>query len=324
VASLRLRRKIARRHRAEPYDLIYQFSSIESLGVPATVRRSVPLVVHPETHSAGELRFLLAERRLSLRYQPRHAFAAALATMTARTLVQRLRIRRADLLICISGVFRDHLIRDYGFPLQKTIVIPNPVRLARFEALSRHPQQPPRVLVVGRVAARKGVEEVVAVARILLERGADARVRVIGGPGLWSDYTRMLDELPAENAEYVGRVHPSQIPDELASADVLLQASRYEPFGLTVGEALAAGIPVVATSEVGAIEGVDAAVAAIVAAGDSGAMAGAVEEAIARVRSNPEGVAATARAEAERLFAPGEVCARISRALEALLVRNRT
>jgi glycosyltransferase involved in cell wall biosynthesis len=321
VASLRLRRQILRRHRTEPYDLIYQFSSIESLAVPAQLRRAVPLVVHPETHAAGELSFLLAERRLSLRCQPLYAYAVAVATMAARTLVQRVRIRRAELLICISSVFRDHLIRDYRFPLEKTVVIPNPLRLERFEGLKRRPPEEPIVLVLGRVAARKGIEDVVAVAGLLHARGAAARVRVIGGPGLWSDYTKLLEELPDGNAEYVGRVHPSQIVDELASSDVLLQASRYEPFGLTVAEALAAGLPVVATSEVGAIEGVDRSVVAVVAPGDVAAMASAVQDMIARVRSGEDEIAARARAEAERLFARPIVCAQISSALEGLLER---
>jgi glycosyltransferase involved in cell wall biosynthesis len=322
MSSVRMRREVLRRHRAHPYDLVYQFSSIEGLGVPARLRRAIPLVVHPETHSAGELRFLIAERRLSMGSQPRYAYAIALATMAARTFVQRRRIGRADLLVCISRVFRDHLVRDYDFPLQRTIVIPNPVHLERFRNLQRRPEHPPTVLVLGRVATRKGIEDVVKVALILRERGVDVRLRVVGGPGQWSDYTRLLEELPAENAEYVGPVDPSGIPDELARSDLLLQASKYEPFGLTVGEALAAGVPVVATSEVGAIEEVDRAVVIEVAPGDVAAMATAVAEMIERLRSRPEEIGATARAEAERLFAPATVCASISSALEGLLLRS--
>jgi glycosyltransferase involved in cell wall biosynthesis len=319
VSSLRSRQQVARLHRAHPYDVIYQFSSIEGLGVPARLRRAIPLVVHPETHGAGELRFLIAERRLALRSQPPYVYAIALAMTATRTLVQRSRIRRAHLLVCISSVFRDHLIRDYGFPPEKTVVIPNPVRLARFAEVRREPGQPPTVLVVGRVAARKGIEDVVRVAQILHERRADVRVRVVGGPGQWSDYTRLLAELPAGSAEYVGHVPPARIPDELARSDVLLQASKYEPFGLTVGEALAAGVPVIATSEVGAIEGVDRTVVTEVAPGDAEAMASALEEMLARVRASPQETSATARAEAERLFSPAAVCAQISSALQELV-----
>jgi glycosyltransferase involved in cell wall biosynthesis len=317
--SLRLRREIARRHRRAPYDVIYQNSTIESLAAPASVVRGVPLVIRPDTHIAGELRWLLAERRLALACQPRRIFLTAALVMSLRTLVQRVRIRRASLLICISRAFRDHLVRDYGFPLTDTVVVPNPVRLERFAANARPVGSPARVLVLGRISVRKGVEDVIEVARELSRRGADVQIRVVGGPSLWSDYTRLLSELPRENAEYVGRIRPVEIPAELAASDILLQASKYEPFGLTVAEALAAGVPVVATSEVGAIEDVDRSVVEVVAPGDVAGLASAVTAVLERLREDPQALRAQARAEAERLFATDVVCRQISDALERLV-----
>jgi glycosyltransferase involved in cell wall biosynthesis len=317
--ALRLRGEIVRRHRARPYDVIYQISTIEAPGAPARLARSVPLVICPQTHMAGELRCLIAERRLVFATQPRHVFFTSLALMSIRALVQRVRIKRARLLICISSVFRDHLVRDYRFPSSATTVIPNPVRLERFTPRERAVGTPPMVLVLGFVALRKGVEDVVALAHELLSRGLDARIRVVGGPRLWSDYTKLLEDLPGENAEYVGRVEPPGIPAELAAGDVLLQPSKYEPFGLTVAEALASGLSVIGTSEVGAIENVDPQVAAVVAPGDVAAMATAVETLLARLREDPRHMRRTARAEAERLFARDVVCAQLSAALQRLV-----
>jgi glycosyltransferase involved in cell wall biosynthesis len=319
LASLRLRREIARRHAHDPYHVIYQFSNIETLAVPVGVARAVPLVIHPETHSAGELRFLIAERHLSSRCQPRHMFLAVAAIMSLRALVQRIRIRRARLLVCISGVFRDHMVRDYGFPLEHTVVVANPVRLERFADVEKQAGAPPSVLVLGRIAVRKGIEDVVAGAQALHERHADIHLRVVGGPSLWSDYTKLLEDLPAENAEYAGPTPSSQIPAELARSDILLQASRYEPFALTVAEALAAGVPVVASTEVGAIERVDRSVAATFEPGDIAGMTTAITAMIDRSRANPQQTREQARAEAARLFAPERVCGEISRALERLV-----
>jgi glycosyltransferase involved in cell wall biosynthesis len=319
AASLRLRRELLRRHRREPYDVIYQFSNIESLAVPARLRRAVPLVIHPETHIMGELRFLISERRLARRCQPTYTLALATLVMSVRAVIQRSRIQHADLLVCISSVFRDHLVADYRFPIERTVVIPNPVRLERFAAPHEELGEPPTVLVLGRVSVRKGVEDVVAAARLLLDRGVDARLRVVGGPSMWSDYTKLLDELPAANAEYVGRIAPSAIPAELARSDILLQASKYEPFGLTVAEALAAGMPVVATSEVGASEGVAATVLARVRPGDVRGMASAIAEMLERLTASPRELREAAHAEAAALFASERVCARISNALEALV-----
>ena len=129
----------------------------------------------------------------------------------------------------------------------------------------------------------------------------------------------LLDDLPVENAEYVGAVPASEIPGELTNSDILLQASRYEPFALTVAEALAAGLPVVASSEVGAIEGVERSVVAEVAPGDSAGMATAIAVLLEGLRTSPAKMRATAQSEAERLFAPEVVCKQISRALEQLV-----
>jgi glycosyltransferase involved in cell wall biosynthesis len=324
LGSLRLRRGLVRRHALEPYDVIYQFSSIEALAMPSSLSHTVPLVIHPETHIAGELHFLLAERGLARRSQPAYVTVLTACMMALRVLVQRRRIRTASLLVCISSVFRDHLLRDYRFPLEDTVVIPNPVRLERFTGLSvdRGVGHPPTVLVLGRIAARKGVDDVIAMAWRLHERGIDARIRVVGGPSLSSDYTKLLEGLPQENSEYVGRVPPADIPAELARADVLVQASKYEPFGLTVGEALAAGVPVVATSEVGAIEQIDRAVVTEVKPGDVEGLTSAVAELLGRLRNTPAEIRRLARSEAERRFAPEVVCEQISIALEQLVERS--
>ena len=320
-ASVRLRRQVARRHREDPYDVVYQFSNIESLAVPASLAHSVPLVIHPETHIMGELRFMISERRLALRCQPAYTLLIAVAVMSVRSLVQRLSIRRARLLVCISGVFRDHLVRDYGFPLERTVVVPNPVQLGRFDEadLTREIGAPPTILVLGRIAVRKGVEDVVAVARTLLARGIDVRILVIGRTSLFSDYTKLLEDLPPENSEFLGAIPPAEVPAMLARSDLLLQASKYEPFGLTVGEALAAGVPVVATTEVGAIEGVDGSVLSAVRPGDVGGMVAAIAAMLDRLRARPGELRTKARAEAERLFAPDLVCEQISAALERVV-----
>ena len=321
VGSVRLRRGLARRHAIEPYDVIYQFSNIEALAMPRSLRKSVPLVIHPETHIAGELRFQLAERRLSLRCQPAYVFALTVAMMAFRVMVQRRRVRDARLLVCISSVFRDHLLRDYRLPLQDTVVIPNPVRLERFteSSVERGVGEPARVLVLGRIAARKGIEDVIAMAERLQTSGVQAHIRVVGGPSLWSDYTPLLDDLPAENSEYAGRIAPADIPAELERTDVLVQASRYEPFGLTVGEALAAGVAVVATSEVGAIEEIDRRVVAEVAPGDVDALAAAVAQTIDRLAAAPSEIRRLARAEAQRRFDPAVVARQVSLALQRLV-----
>jgi len=319
VANLKLRQEITQRHAQRPYDLIYQNQTIESLGVPSRLLGSVPLVIRPDSHQAGELRWLIKERHLAFRCQPPYIFALVAAIMTFRASVQFLKIRRASLLICISSVFRDHIVHDYRFPLEKTVVVTNPVRLSRFANDGRPPGEPPIVLVPTRISMRKGLEDVIEIAKLLARRGVDAQIRIIGGPSIWSDYSKLLEDLPAGNTEYGGRIAPQDMPGELDRSDIVLLASKYDPCPMSVLEALAAGRPVVATSEVGSIEGIDRSVAAELAPGDVEGMADAIEQMLEHLRADPEAVRALARSEAERRFAPDVVCEQISDALEQLV-----
>jgi glycosyltransferase involved in cell wall biosynthesis len=318
-ASLRLRGEVMRRHAEDPYDVFYQFSNVENLSIPRRLRATVPVVAHPGQSSADALRFLVRERRLSFQGRPAYAFALAAAMLWSRMRVQRRQIRRAALVVCISEVFREHLMRDYGLAESASAVVPNPVRLDRFDSVARPLGAPPRVIVLGRIATGKGVEDVVALAKLMLARGIEIRFRIVGGTSVWSDYTRVLEDLPSENAEYAGHVSSAEVPAELAGSDILLQASKYEAFALTVAEALAAGVPVVATTEVGAIERVDRSVAAAVAPGDVEGMAAAILQMRDRLAADTPQVRSLARAEAERLFAPGVVCEGVSDALERLV-----
>jgi glycosyltransferase involved in cell wall biosynthesis len=320
IASLRLRSVLLRRHRDDPYDVLYQFSNTENRAVPRRLRKVVPVVVHPGQSSADALRFLLRERALHLRTRPPYALLLAAAALMYRVGAQRRQLRRAALVICISDVFREHLIRDYGVRRERTVVVANPVRVDRFTAKESPPGDPATVLVLGRIATGKGLESVIALARLALERELGLRFRIVGGgTSLWSNYTELLDDLPSENSEHVGHVVSVDVPGEYARSDILLQASRYEAFALTVAEALAGGLPVVATSEVGAVERVDRRVAELVAPDDVEAMATAILATLERLHADPAGIRRLARAEAERLFTPETVCAEITRALERLV-----
>ena len=108
------------------------------------------------------------------------------------------------------------------------------------------------------------------------------------------------------------------MPGEFARADVMLQASKYDPCPMAVIEALASGVPIVGTAEVGSIEGVDPEVAIVVEPGDVDGLAAGIETMLERMRRDPERMRSLARAEAERRFAPSVVCRQISDALQAL------
>ncbi|WP_218974798.1 glycosyltransferase family 4 protein [Streptomyces sp. NP160] len=120
---------------------------------------------------------------------------------------------------------------------------------------------PVRLLYVGRLSSRKGVDVAVEATAELRRRGLDAELDVVGSafPG-YEWFVEQLDRAAAA-PELAGRVRrhgfSDAVWDHLASADVLLVPSRLdEPFGNTAVEGRLAARPVVASATSGLLEAV--------------------------------------------------------------------
>ena len=127
------------------------------------------------------------------------------------------------------------------------------------ERAREHLVGPVRLVYVGRLSARKGVDVAVDALGVLRERGVDAHLDVVGA--VYPGYEWYLDELTGRIAssglEDWVTLHGFQDPvwGYLAAADVALVPSRTdEPFGNTAVEAVLAARPVVATVTGGLLE----------------------------------------------------------------------
>jgi len=328
LAAARARRRLAgtlaARHRAVPYDVIYQFSNLESFGVPSHRGALAPVVVHPSVHAAGELRWMRNERALSARLEGTRRPAAVRAWLTARAARQRRDTRRADRVLALSHGFAAELVADYGLDPRRLAVVPNCVDVDRFVVGRAPRREPAAILSVGRLTVRKGLEDVVALSHALGDLEGQVEVLVVGAPSLWSDYSALLAELDQRTGRVVGRIDRAGVAALAASALCLVQLSRYEPFGLTVAEALACGVPVIVTPAVGAAEGLGDEVARRVAPGDVAGVAAAVRELLGLAPDEREFLAARCRAEAVARFSVGVVCDRLEAELRVAIAQKVT
>jgi glycosyltransferase involved in cell wall biosynthesis len=323
-AQWTLASKLAERHAQRPYDLVYQFSQSE-MGPVRRLRKRLPrLVVHPSTHAAGELAWHKREDALARRCEPTYRRLLVRAMLTGRAFVQRRELPKADRVLGVSRRFSEHLATDYRIPPDRLGFVPNPIDLERFRPEERPVLADPLTLVfVSRISVRKGVELVVDLSHRLADLEGQVRIVILGGPTMWSDYRPLLDDLNPRIAEYHGHRRGPEFLKLYQRAAAVLQPSQYEPFALTVGEALASGTPVVASDEVGAIDGVDSRVCAVFPHGDLDAFEAAVRDVLARVREDKPGLAAIARAEAERLWAPDTITRALIQQLEVALATPR-
>ena len=172
--------------------------------------------------------------------------------------IHRLTLRRVSRVIAVSGAVAEGLRRQALFDDQKIVVIPNGVDLDRFTRTNERAPGNLRVGTIGHLAPIKGLEEFVRAAATVLSGHEDVEFVIAGEDKSRDGFNRhSLERLIGELG--IGRQvrllgWTDDVAGFLSMLDLYVSAARSEPFGLTIVEAMAAGVPVVATRSEGACE----------------------------------------------------------------------
>ena len=221
---------------------------------------------------ALELRRLVRRGRFDLVHAHIYASAAASALATLGTgvplvvtehtegawqgwqarLVSRLVYRRARRVISVSGPIRDRLLRRDGVPPEKisvipNAVIPNPGRLQRSSAPPDVSDERPLVGTVARLQPEKGITTLLKAASSVCAEVPDARFLVVGDGPLRGELLALARSLGlSDRVRFLG--HRSDAREIVGALDVLVVPSLTEGAPLIVLEAMASGVPVVASA----------------------------------------------------------------------------
>lgn len=182
------------------------------------------------------------------RYLPRHLLRVMIVhNITPGTYVAAQAIRdHVHATVGVSKRCRTDLINLYHFLPKRTLTIENAVDARGMRGIERMASNRPglRMVFLGRVEdASKGVMLLPA---LLDELPRDFTLTIAGdGPDLPRLKTRLARF--ADRVTYLGFVAPERISTVLLNHDALIMPSRFEGFGLTLVEAMAAGCVPVAT-----------------------------------------------------------------------------
>jgi glycosyltransferase involved in cell wall biosynthesis len=239
--------------------------------------------------------------------------------------LERLAARRAERHVCVSRSVAEFSHAQGRLPTERLVVIPNGIDVDRYPARSAVdltglglPPNRRAVTYVGRLDRQKGVRWLVETAPEWLAQLPNHDLLLVGkGP-----------EQPAlvalsEKLGVASRIHlsgwRSDVPEILRASNLLVLPSAWEGMPNVVLEAMASGLPVVATD----VEGVrellgPAAEAQVVPGGNSQAFS----ERIVAIASNPELAASLGqenRCRAEREFSLARMVAAYEGLYESLL-----
>src|SRR5680860_1308475 len=166
-------------------------------------------------------------------------------TNPARRLLVRLMMLPVRRVVPVWDAGEKALLRTLG--RRQVTLLDNGVDVHRFGP-PEDAHDPPRVLYVGLLTPRKGVLDLLEASRLLRDRGVPHRLCLLGGtPDEGPDAEDAVRAGVADQAELLGTRAPEQMPAAYAEADVFCLPSWWEAMPLSVLEAMAAGLPVVAT-----------------------------------------------------------------------------
>lgn len=176
----------------------------------------------------------------------------------ARKWIERKALNAANRIIVLSQYTCDKLMNAHDIPLNKVVVIPGGIDLARF-----HPAADKRMvrerlglpngklilLTVRGLEPRMGIENLIRAMQDIVKSVPDIYL-IIGGTGLLKDeLVSMSRRLNLDrHAEFTGYIPEEALPEYYRAADIfVLPTIELEGFGLVTLEALASGTPVLGT-----------------------------------------------------------------------------
>ncbi len=217
------------------------------------VRRLRPDIIHAHSSKAGLLARLAARTAggVPTVYTP-HAFAF-LSDSPWRGLYlacERWAARRTGRLIAVSREERDWAcdgVRGLGLPVDRVRLIPNGIEAGGMQPMTD--QTHPLIGFVGRMCRQKGPDLFLAVARRIHAARPDVRFLMVGdGPWLgWVEGRLRRTGLDACVLLRTAR-DEIEVAEHLLDLDALVMPSRWEGLPYTLLEAMASGVPVVATA----------------------------------------------------------------------------
>ena len=204
-------------------------------------------VIHAHVGLPGAWAALQNARPDARVYVTEHAtyLDRVLAEPDARALYDEL-LHRVDGFFAVGEPIRDVLTAEFPHHAERIKLIPNPISFAATRSAPVTALR--RWLFLGGLIPRKGVNWLVEAFAQCRDKDPELTLTLVGEGELRAQLQQRVEELGlADAVQFLGAVPPARALELMREHDLLVHPSRYETFGMTVVEAVAAGMPVLVT-----------------------------------------------------------------------------
>jgi glycosyltransferase involved in cell wall biosynthesis len=150
--------------------------------------------------------------------------------------------QKADKVICVSNYERHQIINDFDVDSSKFVTIPNGLDLQEFEALKKQTKNSRRVILcVARLEKYKGIDFLI---RALPKLESDIVLQIVGKGPYNGKLITLGEQLGVSNRiKFFRDLSRHVLLQKYVDADLFVLLSKYEAYGISVGEALMSGTP---------------------------------------------------------------------------------
>jgi glycosyltransferase involved in cell wall biosynthesis len=154
-------------------------------------------------------------------------------------------------IIAISSYIK-RLLLEQGFPSNSIIVVNYGVDTDLFKPLNVEKPKIFTILYVGQIVFHKGIHNVIIALAKILKKDKNVQLLIAGdGDKMYLSYLRRLIKLLGltNNVLFLGKIPYTDLPNIYNEAHVFVYPSIYpEPQGMAILEAMACGVPVIASN----------------------------------------------------------------------------
>ncbi len=288
---------------------------------------TVDVVLVQQLHDIWYLRMALLGMKQPKVIGLSHTFVG----LSKKDPLHRWTYQMVDQLVCMTQIHKQNLLERLPVNEKQLKVIPNAVNTERF-----HPKNASTILrkswisdpddvligLVGRLDGGKGQDDLLQAAVILRDKNiTNFRIVLVGEDTLNNQGTgQKLRQFVKENHLHKWVIFAGfrkDVPQVMASLDVLVMASHAETFGRVIIEGMASRVPVVATSAGGVSDIIDDQVnGMLVPSHDPEALAEALSDLILKPELRTQ-IAAAGFEKAQRVYSENVVLPQVFQVIEA-------
>ena len=168
--------------------------------------------------------------------------------------ISKIIIKNAGAVIALTEDMKQKMNKIYK---RDIIVIPNGLDILKFNNLLKEnirklmkiSNDEKIIIFVGRLHPVKGIEYLIKALELIRQKNAKTKLIIVGDGEEMERLEKLVKELNlTNNVMFVGRISNEDIPKYMTLSDVLVLPSLKEGFPITLLEAMASGLPIIATN----------------------------------------------------------------------------